>query len=135
MADTPVTQRFESAIKETILEESPAAAKLLQRRPVPYWLTRRPGWLKQGCDLVTLVQCRQVRGLLLGHFGEVVLAGDVAVRVLDGNVLVMGVDARAELVPPLAREPPMGTRHGMYHRASSSGLTEPASFTDLSRRA
>jgi hypothetical protein len=47
MADAPVTQRFGSAYEETILEESLAAAKLLRRRPVPYWLTKRPGWLEQ----------------------------------------------------------------------------------------
>jgi hypothetical protein len=36
MPDAPVTQRFGSAIEETILEETLATAKLLQRRPVPY---------------------------------------------------------------------------------------------------
>ncbi|NKQ54992.1 hypothetical protein HFP15_19090 [Amycolatopsis sp. K13G38] len=44
-ADAPITRRFGSAYEEAIEEEALAAAKLLGRRPVPYWLTKRPGWL------------------------------------------------------------------------------------------
>jgi hypothetical protein len=44
-ADAPITRRFGSAYEEIIEEEALAAATLLGRRPVPYWLTKRPGWL------------------------------------------------------------------------------------------
>lgn len=44
-ADAPITNRFGAAYEEIIEEEALAAAKLLGRKPVPYWLTQRPGWL------------------------------------------------------------------------------------------
>ncbi|MEC3974568.1 hypothetical protein [Amycolatopsis sp. H20-H5] len=43
-ADAPITNRFGQAYQEIIQEEALAADKLLFRQPVPYWLTKRPGW-------------------------------------------------------------------------------------------
>jgi hypothetical protein len=45
LADAPVTRRFGLAHEETIDAEALAAETLLWRRPVPYHLTKRPGWL------------------------------------------------------------------------------------------
>ena len=45
MAASPVTERSASAIEELIEAECLAAEVLLFRRPVPMWLTKRPGWL------------------------------------------------------------------------------------------
>ncbi|MEU8639105.1 hypothetical protein AB0C38_43520 [Amycolatopsis sp. NPDC048633] len=45
LAPAPITRRSACAIAETIEPEALAAAKLLDRRPVPTWLEERPGWL------------------------------------------------------------------------------------------
>jgi hypothetical protein len=45
LAPAPITRRFGCAIEETIELEALAAAKLLDRRPVPTWVAERPGWL------------------------------------------------------------------------------------------
>ena len=44
MARSPITERTDWAYPELIQAEAIAADLLLWRRPVPQWLTKRPGW-------------------------------------------------------------------------------------------
>jgi len=48
-AYAPVTNRTTMAIEELIEQEYVAADKLALRRPMPNWLTKRPGWLDGVC--------------------------------------------------------------------------------------